>query len=256
MRLWIVVVLAGCGPRCPGNEPETTSHEAIVLRRSKLATELAAEPCLPVNVELGVEGAPIACASESANGFALGPPLACWQIDSTTGRIWPRPPHILAGHAAIMAVDQGRIGELVVGPASWQIELDDSTVVLAINGDRTRAVVSTLWGGIDLQVFDLVTHAPLAHITSDEGDDSITGLAYVGDRIYRAGVRTVWLNPGEYDLAAWRDDGVRLSVDMPAGFDGKLERVLPPDPDAPVLEGELLHSRAKTVLLPFCNTRR
>ena len=43
---------------------------------------------------------------------------------------------------------------------------------------------------------------------------------------------------------------------MPADFDGKLERILPPDPDAPVLEGELLHSRDRTVLLPFCDLRR
>ncbi len=252
MRFWIVVLLAGCGPRCPGNEPEVTSHDEIVHRRSRLATELA-QPCLPArSLEVGVEGAVIACASEYDNGFALGPPLACWQIDTTTGRIWPRPPHILAGHAAIMAVDHGRIGGLVVGPPSWQIELDDSTVVLAINGDRTRAVVSTLWGGIDLQVFDLATGARLQHIVTDEGDSAITGLAYVGDRIYRAGVTSIWLNPGEYDLAAWRDDGVRIPIAAPAGFDGHLERVVPPDPDAPVIEGELLHARDGTVQLPFC----
>src|ERR1700741_3184141 len=101
MRFWIAVLLAGCGPRCPGNETEHTPHAAILERRKHLTAELA-QPCLPLNVELGVEGAVIGCAGEAENGFGLGPPLVCWQIDTTTGRIWQRPPHLLAGHSAIM----------------------------------------------------------------------------------------------------------------------------------------------------------
>lgn len=241
MRFWIVVLFAGCGPRCPGNDPATTSHEDIVRRRTQLAAELA-RPCLPARgLELAIEGAPIACASEFDINFALGPPLACWQIDATTGRIWPRPPHVLAGHPAIMPVDEGRIGELVVGPPSWHMELDDSTFLLAIDPERTRAVVSALWGGIDLQVFDLATRARIAHITSDERDDGMTDFAYAGGVIYRAGVLSNWMDPPTHQLRAWRDDGTPVAVDA-----------LPSDPDAPRIEGELLHSRDGTVLLPFC----
>lgn len=176
----------------PQPPPETEADRAAKRHAEALQIIPEGSSCLPAvlkddnppRLELGAEGSAAVVCADDTDGTRLLGPIACWNVDLSTGALTYTDAKPLPGRSIDVRLD-GKCARGYCLPDDAKVDAKIARLAWSFDGSKVAVLV-----GDSIHLFDAATKQHESSF-SVRGDKGVTGdpiaLAYVGDELFVEG---------------------------------------------------------------------